>query len=492
MKHYFNTFKFIIVLFFQLTVLFGESAIIKNITLPVFRINGNPYIKVADLTPLPGISSTLNEYESLDIDFLGAKINLNNGGSYFRINNELYHMPLWVEIKDEDFFIPYHGFFRVLEQLGLVNSSLDPAIDIVSMELIRYNITKLSFDQKTNGCSIRVHNIGAFNLSSISSTLVKKPGEWLSLTIPGGRINSKVIENSKIMGPIKKVRTTQLAESAQLSLQLKQAVDDVDIRIDETTNDLLIIIRVDHSENAERIKEIRKKWLLDTIVIDPGHGGKDPGTLGQKGTKEKDIVLDISMRLGKLIEKEMGDKVIYTRTTDVFIPLWKRTKIANESGGKVFISIHANSTSNHNVRGFETYLLRTGKSKDAIDVAQRENSVITLEEKNHSYRDFSSESLILATMAQNVYIKESEFFASVIQEELESAIGANNRGVKQAGFQVLVGASMPNVLIETGFLSNSKEERNFNKKGYRKKIARGIFNALVEFKDKYENAVINE
>ena len=95
-------------------------------------------------------------------------------------------------------------------------------------------------------------------------------------------------------------------------------------------------------------------------------------------------------------------------------------------------------------------------------------------------------------MAQNVYIKESEFFASVIQEELESAIGANNRGVKQAGFQVLVGASMPNVLIETGFLSNSKEERNFNKKGYRKKIARGIFNALVEFKDKYENAVINE
>jgi N-acetylmuramoyl-L-alanine amidase len=492
MKHSFNTFKFLLLLIFQLTILFGESSIIKNITLPVFRINGNPYIKVADLTPLPGISSTLNEFESLELDFLGAKISLNNGGSYFRVNNELYHMPLWVELKKNDFYIPYHGFFRVLEKLGLINSSLDPAKEIVSMELIKFNITKLSFDKKTNGCSIRVHNLGTFNLNSISSTLVKKPGEWLSLTIPRGRINSEVIDNSKIMGPIKRIRTTQLDESAQLSFQLNQTVDDVDIRIDETTNDLLIIIRVDHSENAERIKEIRNKYLLDTIVIDPGHGGKDPGTLGQKGTKEKDIVLDISMRLGKLIENEMGVKVIYTRTTDVFIPLWKRTKIANESGGKVFISIHANSTSNHSVRGFETYLLRTGKSDDAIDVAQRENSVIKLEEKNHPYQDFSSENLIIATMLQNVYIKESEFFASVIQEELENAIGTNNRGVKQAGFQVLVGASMPNVLIETGFLSNSKEEKNFNKKGYRKKIAQGIFNALVEFKDKYENAIINE
>ena len=95
-------------------------------------------------------------------------------------------------------------------------------------------------------------------------------------------------------------------------------------------------------------------------------------------------------------------------------------------------------------------------------------------------------------MAQNIFIKESEFFAAAIQKELESAIGPYNRGVKQAGFQVLVGASMPNVLIETGFLSNLKDEKNFNKKSFRKKIARGIFNALVEFKDKYENAIINE
>jgi N-acetylmuramoyl-L-alanine amidase len=485
-------FNFTLLIFFLMSFSFGATAIIKDISLPVYRINGFPFIMVRDLGELPNVSWENQEFEAVEIDFLGAKINLHNGGSFFRINDDLYHMPLWVEYRENEFYVPYHGFFRVLEELNLVNSFLDPSQDMVSMELIRYNITDISFEKKANGCSIKIHNMGDFNLNSISSTLVKKPGEWLSLTIPWGRIDSISIANSKIIHPINRIRTSQLTQSGQISFQLKSSVDDVDIRKDENTNDLLIVIRVDHSENAERIKEIRKKWLLDTIVIDPGHGGKDPGTLGQKGTLEKDIVLDISMRLGKLIENEMGAKVIYTRKTDIFVPLWKRTKIANESGGKVFISIHANSTTNHKVSGFETYLLRVGKNDDAIDVAQRENSVINLEEQNHPYRDSSSKNLILATMAQNVFIKESEFFAAAIQKELQLAIGSNNRGVKQAGFQVLVGASMPNVLIETGFLSNSKEEKNLNKKGFRKKIAQGIFNALVEFKDKYENAIIND
>ena len=492
MNRQFFLFKTIIAIFFQISTVFGNNAMLKEISLPVYRINGYPFVKIQDLGKLPDISWQEKEFESVELDFLGAKINLHNGGSFFRINDELYHMPLWVEYRNNEFFVPYHGFFRVLEELNLVNSFLDPSQDVVSMELIRYNISEISFEQKANGCSIKIHNMGDFNLNSISSTLVKRPGEWLSLTVPWGRIDSLSIAKTEVIHPIKRIRTTQLSQSGQLSFQLKSAVDDVDIRKDEKTNDLLIVIRVDHSENAERIKEIRKKWLLDTIVIDPGHGGKDPGTLGYKGTQEKDIVLDISLRLGKLIEEEMGAKVIYTRTTDVFVPLWKRTKIANESGGKVFISIHANSTSNHKVHGFETYLLRPGKTDDAIDVAQRENSVINMEEQSHSYRDFSSENLILATMAQNVFMKESEFFAASIQNELAKVTSSKNRGVKQAGFQVLVGASMPNVLIETGFLSNAKEEKNLNKKGFRKKIARGIFNALVEFKDKYENAIINE
>ena len=187
----------------------------------------------------------------------------------------------------------------------------------------------------------------------------------------------------------------------------------------------------------------------------------------------------------------MGIKVIYTRDEDVFIPLWKRTKIANESGGKVFISIHANSfPKNRRAKGFETYLLRPGKTQDAIEVAQRENSVIAMEEAAHKYGDFTDEQIILATMAQHEFMKESEYLADVIQQELDKRLKTPNRGVKQAGFYVLVGGSMPNVLVETGFLSNKEEAKLLGKSSYRQKIAEGIFDALVNFKDKYESSII--
>jgi len=189
----------------------------------------------------------------------------------------------------------------------------------------------------------------------------------------------------------------------------------------------------------------------------------------------------------------MGIKVIYTRNEDAFIPLWKRTKIANDSGGKLFISLHANSAhKNRSVRGFETYLLRPGKTNDAIEVAQRENEVIGMEEKYHEYEELSNDKLILYTMAQSSFMKESEFFAAEIQRELDKVLTSPNRGVKQAGFHVLVGASMPNVLIEAGFLSNKNEAKLLGQSRYREKIAQAIFASLINFKDKYENPLIGD
>ena len=247
------------------------------------------------------------------------------------------------------------------------------------------------------------------------------------------------------------------------------------------------------AENADKIKEMRKRWMLDTIVIDAGHGGKDGGAVGKDGLLEKTVTLDIAKKLGKLIQANMGIKVIYTRDEDVFIPLWKRTKIANDSGGKVFISIHANSVPHSpSVRGFETFLLRPGKTKDAIEVAQRENEVIAMEELYHKYEKLSNDKLILYTMAQSAFMKESEFLAAEIQRELDKVLTSPNRGVKQSGFHVLVGASMPNVLIEAGFLSNKNESKLLGQSRYRQKVAQAIFSALVNFKDKYENPLIGD
>ena len=189
-----------------------------------------------------------------------------------------------------------------------------------------------------------------------------------------------------------------------------------------------------------------------------------------------------------MLEKNTTLKIINTRDEDVFVPLWQRTQIANNEEGDVFISIHANSTDkSKSIKGFETFLLRVGKTEEAIEVAKRENSVIALEQNQDKYTNLTNEKLILATKAQNSDMKASEKFASIIQNNLAKKITTSrNRGVKQAGFHVLVGASMPNVLVEVGFLSNENEARNLNKHQYRKKIATALYDSIIAYKSNYE------
>ncbi|MFQ6613033.1 MAG: N-acetylmuramoyl-L-alanine amidase, partial [Fidelibacterota bacterium] len=248
-------------------------------------------------------------------------------------------------------------------------------------------------------------------------------------------------------------------------------------------SEIVVSLRTPLAKSVSRIKEMRDRWKLDTVVLDAGHGGKDPGTIGRKGTKEKDIALDITKRVGMLLEKNTKLKVIYTRDEDVFIPLWKRTKIANEANGKIFVSIHLNSSPNHSVAGAETYLLRPGKTEDAIEVASRENGVIKLEDQSgDQYKNLAGENLIMATMAQSMFMKESEDLAAMIQEEIWKKVKSKNRGVKQAGFYVLVGASMPNVLVEAGYLTNPSEEKNLRRASYRQQVAEAIYRAIIKFR----------
>lgn len=232
---------------------------------------------------------------------------------------------------------------------------------------------------------------------------------------------------------------------------------------------------------------IKSRWELDTVVLDAGHGGKDAGALGKNGTKEKDITLDIVKRVGRLLEKNTHIKVKYTRNEDVFVPLWKRTRIANEVNGKLFVSVHVNGNRNRSARGFETYLLKPGRNDDAIEVAARENGVIELEESREGlYPELTAENMIMATMAQSMFMKESEDLAGMVQKEMQHNLNSKNRGVKQAGFVVLVGASMPNVLVEVGFITNPTEEKNMRKPAYRQKIAEAIYRSIVTFKKSRE------
>lgn len=232
------------------------------------------------------------------------------------------------------------------------------------------------------------------------------------------------------------------------------------------------------SENASRSLTRALGLKVNRIVIDAGHGGHDDGTIGPHGVLEKDVVLDVALRLAKLVQQKMGAEVVLTRSDDTFIPLQERTAIANEHKADLFLSIHANSSPAPEVAGTETFFLNFTNSPDALNVAARENA--------GSDKSVGELKDLIQTITLNDKIEESHTFADDIQTAIQSQAAranpaAHNRGVKRAPFVVLIGASMPSVLAEIGFLSNPRDENNLNKPEYRQKVAEALYKGLAQY-----------
>ena len=216
------------------------------------------------------------------------------------------------------------------------------------------------------------------------------------------------------------------------------------------------------------------------IVIDAGHGGHDPGTLGRGGLQEKDLVLDVAVRLQRLVRDELGAEVVMTRSTDVFIPLEERTAIANAQGADLFLSIHANSSRNSSVRGIETYFLNFAQDPHAEAVAARENAISPA-----TLKDLQN---LVKAIALNSKIDESRDFASSVQEAMVQTIrpiapDVSDRGVRTAPFYVLIGANMPSILAEIAFVSNPQEERLLRTPEHRDRIARSLLDGVRAYLD---------
>jgi len=237
-------------------------------------------------------------------------------------------------------------------------------------------------------------------------------------------------------------------------------------------------------------------YQVNTLVIDPGHGGKDPGAISQYG-KEKDVVLAIGLKLKKLIEDSLPDvNVIMTRDKDVFIELYQRAKIANENKADLFISIHANSNENSVPRGSETYVMGLHKTNANLAVAKKENQVI-LQEANYQqeYDGFdpnSPEGNIIFSLYQNAFLEQSLQMSDLIQKHFQKNHKLVDRGVKQAGFLVLWKTAMPSLLIETGFISNKTDGEYLSSTNGQDSIALAIFQAFKEYKFKMEAQAIKE
>lgn len=237
----------------------------------------------------------------------------------------------------------------------------------------------------------------------------------------------------------------------------------------------------------------KRNSAVTKIVIDAGHGGKDPGTLGSY-TKEKDVALKVALMVGEYVEKHIPDvKVIYTRKDDTFIDLDKRSEMANKHEVDLFVSIHANSlpkttplSRKQAIKGSEVYVMGAQNTDRALEVAKRENSVILLEEdyeKKYDFNPQSEESYILYNLTQSAYQDNSLLLASLIDDQMTKRAGRKSYGVKQSSLYLMWSTAMPSVLVEIGYLSNPVEEKELNDSEVQSYIASGIYRAIKEYKE---------
>lgn len=278
-----------------------------------------------------------------------------------------------------------------------------------------------------------------------------------------------------------KEKFTILCKVIVISIKKRKKVKNIAIVV------VLIAITLLTSSTSLRKSDFQVK----TVVIDAGHGGHDPGTHGII-SKEKDIALKVATKVGGYINELLPDvKVVYTRDADNFVELEQRANIANKNNADVFISIHANAVSKNTIYGTETYVMGTHKTEGNFEVAKRENSVILYEdgyeEKYEGFDPNSPESQILFSLSQSAYIENSLYLASQIEDQFGKRVGRKSRGVKQAGFWVLWRTSMPSVLVEIGYLTNPKEEKELNNKSIQGDIASGIFRAFRDYKNEIES-----
>ena len=234
----------------------------------------------------------------------------------------------------------------------------------------------------------------------------------------------------------------------------------------------------------------QKAFRVRTVVIDAGHGGKDPGCLG-KSSKESQVVLKVALELGKNIKKYVpGVKVLYTRSTDKFVELHDRANFANKNHADLFISIHCNSNPSKNIHGSETYAMGLPSSEGNLEVAKRENSVILQEtDYKEKYGGFDPKSPlghIFLSNFQSVHLESSLRFAEKIETQFKDRIGRKSRGVKQAGFLVLWRTAMPSVLVEIGFLSNAEDEKYLTSEKGQTYIASALYRAFRDYKNEIE------
>lgn len=442
------------------------------------------YVSLSNLTRFLGANHVINTHKGIGV------INLENGeitythlSPYVSVGEKSYNLQSDIIFYQGDYYAPVETIIEVIDRLisdDIVYSRDD---HILYVKPATYNILDLTARQKLNGLMVEI-----LLSEELKYDIVQTDDHWLIANIYQGKIDTLLFNGKRPLKAIYDTKAYQFENSAQISIRLRPKPFTFISKLKENPLRIQMMIKGDDFADTvlSYIPGEKHNNNINVIVLDPGHGGEDDGAVGPSGTKEKDINLKISKKLKQMLENE-GFDVILTRDDDRFVTLSDRTKIANEAGADIFISIHCNaSATNKNARGYISFFLSDAKSDQARATAALENAAIRFETKDNQ-RDYVSDiDFILLDMVQSEYLKESADLAEVIEQNITRNTKIESRGTDQAGFFVLNKAFMPSVLVESAFISNKKDEKLLKNSKTQENIARSIASAIVQFKQKYE------
>lgn len=407
--------------------------------------------------------------------------------SWYSSNDDLCRLPASPQLIGAELYVPLSTLLEIVKTLYVGNVKWDAMRQALSIRGQSFTIASVSVDKRDGGVLLTVTLTEPvrfdYTYSFPRATFIFK----------GATVDTASVKISGRTGMVDSLFSFQAEESAGFSVVLSREIEEP--RVDYLEDQKIMLITL----NPKPAKPLPVKQpdeavttAIRTIVIDPGHGGRDPGAVGPGGALEKNIVLAVALRLRNLLKQHRELKIFLTRDKDVFVPLADRTRMANEWNADLFVSIHANATSGSKKKkettsGYKVYFLSQAKNEEDKLAAMRENAVIELEEKPQNYSALQN---VLIDLAGNEYLRESQEISILLDQKFETALGRRisrqARGVGQANFWVLNGAYMPSILIETGFISNRAEEKLLQSKQFQENMAGAILDVLLSFKKKYE------
>jgi N-acetylmuramoyl-L-alanine amidase len=464
----------------------GKSQPIRRLTID--RID---YLSAADLFAAVEAKTDWGEgHKKLDVVLGRKRLSFEVAKQLCKVEGNDYNLVHAPVLRNDEMYLPVQQSLFLLSDVLERVLVYDDDEALITAVKEGFNVSGVSFQTKVNGDLLEI------NLTKkLDYEVFVSEGNWINVMVHGGRVDvprlTRKNPHEKIIG----VRAFQFSNSAQVSVQLRENVAEFHAnyapdphRIQVSVENAAFVSQTGDSTTLQRHDEYNP---IDVIVIDPGHGGDRSGAVGKNGLKEKDVVLDIALRLETILEKSKRFIPVLTRREDKSVSLEERAQLANVARGDLFVSIHANSSDQKSATGSQTFFLSPAKNDEARITALLENQDFETDNPDAADRNKKDLDFIIMDLLQTEYLNQSRQLAESIQQGLADGLNVKSRGIDQSGFIVLNKVQMPSALVEVAFISNKVESRLLAQEDFRQATAEAIYSAIIRFADRYEKDKTN-